>query len=134
MALRERGQAVQEAGRRHRQADAGLLRQEAGDRRGVAGVLLVAERNHAHARGLRLAREVGDRDAGQAEDRVDAVQLEGIDDEVKAVGHFQFAYRLSMSMLRCLAFSPSIEQVSFAMDLPWGQQAGSLVRRRSDSA
>ena len=35
---------------------------------------------------LQLAREVGDRDAGQAEDRVDAVELEGIDDELKAVG------------------------------------------------
>ena len=34
--VRERGQAVEEAGRRHRQADARLLRQEAGDRRGVA--------------------------------------------------------------------------------------------------
>ena len=86
VALRERRQAVEEAGRRHRQADARLLRHEAGDRRGVAGVLLMAERDHAHARGLRLAREVGDRDAGQTEDRVDAVELEGIDDQVKAVG------------------------------------------------
>ena len=83
--VRERVEAVQEARRRHRQADAGLLREEAGDRRGVARVLLVAEREHAQAGGLGAAREVGDRDAGQAEDRVDAVQLEGIDDELKAV-------------------------------------------------
>ena len=63
----------------------GLLRQEAGRGGGVAGVLLVAERDHAHALGLRHAREVGDRNAGQAEDRVDAVQLQRVDDEVEAV-------------------------------------------------
>ena len=45
----ERSQAVEEAGRGHGQADAGLLREEAGDRRGIAGVLLVAERDHAQA-------------------------------------------------------------------------------------
>ena len=33
-----------------------------------------------------LAREIGDRDAGQAEDRVDAVELERVDDELEAVG------------------------------------------------
>ena len=53
----ERGQAVEEARRRHGEADAGLLRQEAGDRRGVAGVLLVAERDDADACGLRHAAE-----------------------------------------------------------------------------
>ena len=63
----------------------GLPREEAGGGGGVAGVLLVAERDHAHALGLRHAREVGDRDAGQAEDRVDAVQLQRVDDEVEAV-------------------------------------------------
>ena len=52
---------------------------------GVAGVLLVAERDDAHALGLRQAREVGDRNAGQAEDRVDVVQLQRLDDEVEAV-------------------------------------------------
>ena len=82
----ERRQAVQEARRGHGEADARLLRHEAGDRGGIAGVLLVAERDHAHAGGLQLAREVGDRDAGQAEDRVDAVQLERLDDELEAVG------------------------------------------------
>ena len=81
----ERGQAVEEAGRRHREADAGLLGQEAGDRGGIAGVLLVAEREDADARGLRHAAEVRDRDAGHAVDRVEAVELERIDDEVKAV-------------------------------------------------
>src|SRR5437762_50550 len=38
------------------------------------------------AGGLQLAREVRDRDAGQSEDRIDAVELERIDDEVKTVG------------------------------------------------
>ena len=64
----------------------GLPRQEAGGRRGVAGVLLMAERDHPHALGLRHARQVGDRDAGQAEDGVDAVELQRIDDQVEAVG------------------------------------------------
>jgi hypothetical protein len=80
------GEAVEEARRGHREADARCLRHEAGDGRRVAGVLLMAERNHAHARGLRLAGEVGDRNAGQAEDRVDAVEFQGIDDQMKAVG------------------------------------------------
>ena len=51
----------------------------------LTGVLLVAEGDDAHARGLRHAAEIGDRDARHPVDRVDAVQLEGIDDEVKAV-------------------------------------------------
>src|SRR4030095_10047305 len=84
--VRERVEAVQEARRRYGQADAGLLREEARDRGGVAGALLMAEREHAHPGGLRPAREVGDRNAGQAVDRVEAVQLEGIDDQLKAIG------------------------------------------------
>ena len=101
----ERGQAVEEAGRRHRQADAGLLREEAGGGGGVAGVLLVAERDHAHALGLRHAREVGDRNAGQAEDRVDAVQLQRVDDEVKAVDRLRCAGLASPAVVawRCAA-------------------------------
>ena len=81
----ERRQAVEKAGRRHREADAGLPGQEAGDRRGVAGVLLVPERDHANALGLRHAAEIGDRNAGHAVDRGEAVELERIDDEMKAV-------------------------------------------------
>ena len=81
----ERGQAIEKAGRRHRQADAGFLGQEAGDRGGIAGVLLVAERDDADARGLRHAAEIRDRNAGHAVDRVEAVELERIDDEMKAV-------------------------------------------------
>ncbi len=84
--VRQRGQAIEEAGRRDREADSGLLGQEAGDRGGVAGVLFVAERDDADAFGLRHAAEVGDRDARHAVDRLDAVELERIDDEMKAVG------------------------------------------------
>jgi hypothetical protein len=84
--VRERVEAVQEPRRRYGQADSGLLREESCNRRGVARVLLMAERQHPHALGLRAARQVGDRDAGQAVDRVDAVQLERIDDQLEAVG------------------------------------------------
>ena len=88
--VRQRGQAVEEAGRRDGEADAGLLGQEARDRGGVAGVLLVAEREHADARGLRHAAEIRDRNARHAVDRVQAVELERIDDEIEAVGLFAF--------------------------------------------
>ena len=81
----ERRQAIQKAGRRHGQAHAGLLGQEAGDGGGIAGVLLVAERQNADALGLRHAAEIGDRNAGHAVDRVEAVELQRIDDEVKPV-------------------------------------------------
>src|ERR1700704_2530836 len=54
----ERVEAVEEAGRGYGQADAGLLREKAGDRSGIAGVLLVAEREHAQARCLRPAGKV----------------------------------------------------------------------------
>jgi hypothetical protein len=63
----------------------GFFRQETGNGRGVAGVLLVPERDDAHACGLCQAAEIGNRDAGHAIDRPEAVEREGIDDEVKAV-------------------------------------------------
>ena len=99
----KRGQAVEEAGRRDGEADAGLLGQEAGDRRRVAGVLLVAERKHADAFGLHHAAEVGDRDARHAVDRVDAVELERIDDEMKAIRQFLLGVRAPRSWSRCSA-------------------------------
>ena len=86
----ERGQAVEEAWRRHGEADAGLFGQETRDRGGVAGMLLVPERDHAQPRCLRHAAEVGDRNAGHAVDRGEAVELEGVDDEMKTVGQFRF--------------------------------------------
>ena len=81
----ERGQSVEEAGRRHRQADAGLLGQEAGDGGGIAGILFMPERQDADTLGLRHAAEIRDRNARYAVDRVDAIELERLDDEVKAV-------------------------------------------------
>ena len=90
--VRQSGQAVEEAGRRHGEADAGLLGQEAGDRGGVAGVLLVTERQHANAGGLRHAAEIRDRNAGHAIDRVQAVELERVDDEIEAVGEILFGF------------------------------------------
>src|SRR5437764_864725 len=67
-------------------ADAGRLRQEASDRRRVAGVLLVSERDDTNARGLRLAAEVRDRNAGHTVDGLHAVERERLDDEMEAVG------------------------------------------------
>ncbi len=59
-------------------------------------------RNEITRRPARLqpAREVGDRDAGQAEDRIDAVQLEGVDDELKAVGLLCLALDLAARLRR----------------------------------
>ncbi|SPA43029.1 protein of unknown function [Cupriavidus taiwanensis] len=84
--MRQRRQPVQEARRRHGQAYARLLRQEARNRRGVAGVLLVAEADDAHAVGLRQTGQIGDRNAGQAVDVFDAVQLQRVDDQMKTIG------------------------------------------------
>ena len=86
VALASAVRAVEKAGSRHREADARLFRQEAGDRGCVAGVLLMPEGDDADAGGLRHAAEVGDRNARNAVDRVDAVKLERIDDEVEAIG------------------------------------------------
>ena len=90
--VRQRDQTVEKTGRRHRKADAGLFRQEAGDGGGVAGVLLVPERDDADARGLRHAAEIRDWDAGHAVDRFDAVELQRIDDEIKAVRQLAFRF------------------------------------------
>jgi len=46
----------------------------------------MAERDDADAFGLRHAAEIGDRDAGNGVDRLDAVELERLDDKMKAVG------------------------------------------------
>jgi hypothetical protein len=86
--VRKRGQPVEEAGRRHSQADAGLLGEKTGDRRGIARILLMTEGQHADARGLRHAAEVGNRNARHAVDRGQAVELERVDDEVEAVVQF----------------------------------------------
>src|SRR5438309_4017858 len=84
--MRERREAIEEAGRRYGQADAGLFRKEARDRGRIAGVLLMAEREDADACGLRHTAEIRDRNARHAVDRGEAVELERVDDEVEAVG------------------------------------------------
>ena len=107
----ERGQPVEKPGRRHRQADARRLGQEAGDRRGIAGVLLVAERNDTNPRRLRHPAKIGDRDAGHIVNGVDAVELERLDDEMKAVRQFALCrggFRLGFNSGLCHGESPFI--------------------------
>ena len=59
----ERGQTIEKAGSRYREADAGFFAQKARDRRRVAGTLFMPKRNHPDACGLRHAAEVRDRNA-----------------------------------------------------------------------
>jgi hypothetical protein len=84
----QRRQAVEKPRGRDGQADTGLLGHVARDRRGIAGMLFVTKPDEAHALGLRQARQIGDGNPDQAEDGVDVIELEGIDDEVEAVGGF----------------------------------------------
>ena len=105
--VRQRGEAVEEAGRRDGEADAGLLGQEARDRGGIAGVLLVAERQHADAGGLGHAAEIRDRNARHAVDRIQAVELERIDDEIETVGLFAFVGRVGIDALYYCGHSAS---------------------------
>jgi hypothetical protein len=90
--VRERVQTVQESRRGNGEADARFLREESGDGGCVTGVLLVTEREHAQAVGLGAAREVGDRNAGQGIEGVDAVELECLDDELEAVDRVRLLY------------------------------------------
>ena len=95
----QRDQAVQEARRRDREAHARRLGQEPRDRRRIAGVLLVPERDHPHPLGLRQTAQIGDRDAGDVVDRLDAVQLQRVDDQVEPVGQFGFGF--ADTLLKC---------------------------------
>ena len=102
----ERGEAIEEARSRNREADARLLGQEAGDRRRIAGVLFVPERDDADARGLCHAAEIRDRDAGYTVDRGEAVELERIDHEVEAVGQLSLCVsRFGVDALYCCGHS-----------------------------
>ena len=105
----QRGEPVEEAWRRHGEANARLLGEEAGDRGRIAGILLVAERQHANARGLRHAAEIRDRDAGHAIDRGETVELERVDEEMKAVGQLAFGCIGGFLFDRCVGhgFPPS---------------------------
>ncbi|SPC14616.1 hypothetical protein CT19431_MP100198 [Cupriavidus taiwanensis] len=91
--MRQRGQPVEEPGGRDGQADARLLREKARNRRGVAGILLVAEADDTHAVGLRQTGQIGDRNAGQAVDVFDAVQLQRVDDQMKPIGLCLMGFR-----------------------------------------
>jgi hypothetical protein len=53
----------------------------------------VAERQHANALCLCHAAEIGDRNAGHAVDRGEPVELERVDDEMKAVRQFALGVR-----------------------------------------
>ena len=133
--VRQRGEPVEEARRRHGETDAGLLGQVAGDRRGVAGVLLVAERKHADAFGLRHAEKVGDRDAGHGIDGLDAVELERVDDEVEAVRQLLLAGCVRIDALCCCGHLVTSHQLfSICVRLwrfgaPWPPDGCSKPRR-----
>src|SRR5258707_13153746 len=102
----ERGEAVKEARGRNRETNAGLPGQESRDRRCIAGVLLVTERDDADARGLCHAAEIRDRDAGHTVDRGEAVELERIDHEVEAVGQLSLCVsRFGIDALYCCGHS-----------------------------
>jgi hypothetical protein len=66
-------QAVEEARRRDGHGDAGLLGQVAGDGGGIDGIGFVAEADEAQAFGLHQAGQVGDGNADQAIDGLDAI-------------------------------------------------------------
>ena len=97
----ERDQAVQEARRRDREAHARRLCQEPRDRRRIAGVLLVPERDHPHPLGLRQTAQIGDRDARDIIDRLDAVQLQRVDDQVEPVRQFGFGFADTLLCSSC---------------------------------
>src|SRR5262249_11321002 len=82
----QRGQAIEKPGRRHREADARLFGEIASDGRGITGILFVSEGEHANAGGLRHATKVRNRNARYAVNRLNAVELQRIDDEMKAIG------------------------------------------------
>ena len=127
----ERDQAVQEARRRDREAHARRLCQPPRDRRRIAGVLLVPERDHPHPLGLRQTAQIGDRDARDVIDRLDAVQLQRVDDQVEPVRQFGFGFAdTSVQVLRTLDLlpmriagavrrpsRPSVEKIAVLLDM-----------------
>jgi hypothetical protein len=77
--------SVEKPWSRDGEADARFLRQITADRGRVAGRLLVAEADVANAFGLSQPRQVGYRDSDHTIDGVEAVELHGLDYEVKPV-------------------------------------------------
>ena len=82
----QRNEPVEEARRRHGQADAWRLRQESGRGRRVPGIAFVPETDVADAFCLRDAGHVGDRDADYPVDGSDVIEFERLDDQVVSVG------------------------------------------------
>src|SRR5690606_11215474 len=85
--VRQGHQTVQEARSGHGNADARLAGQITGDRGSVTRVRFVAERNHPETLGLRQTGQVGNGNTRQTIEVGDAVEFEGIEDQVKAVGN-----------------------------------------------
>lgn len=52
-------------------------------------MLLMAKADETHAFGLSESREVGDGNPDEAEDRIDVVQLQRVDDEMETVGQLR---------------------------------------------
>jgi hypothetical protein len=86
----------------------GLFRQEARDCRGIADILFVPEQDDTNAFGLCHTAEVNDRDARHTVDRLDAVELERIDDEMKTILRSCCASALFASMLCTIADIPRL--------------------------
>ncbi len=105
--MRQSGETVEKARRRNGEADAGLFGQKARNGSGIAGILFVAERNDAKAGALRHAAQIRDRNARHIIDRLDAVELERLDDEVKAVGQFPLRRirGFGLRLYRCVSHS-----------------------------
>ena len=101
----QRGQTVQKARSRHRQTHTRLARQIARTRGGVACVLLVAERQHAHTLSLHHAAQIGDWNTGNVINGVQTIQLERVDHKVKAVRQVLFHVN-SFSGFACHVLSP----------------------------
>jgi len=81
----QRHKPVEEAWSRNRQADAGLLGEESGRSRRVAGVAFVAEADVTDARRLREAGQVGDRNPHHPIDGVHIVELQRVDNQMDPV-------------------------------------------------
>src|SRR5207302_4810190 len=77
--------AVEKSRSRDGETDTRFLRQVAADRCRIAGGLLMMEADVASAFGLSQPRQVGHRNAGHTVDGVEAIELHGIDHQVKLV-------------------------------------------------
>jgi hypothetical protein len=79
--------SVEEPGGGDGEANARLLRQIPGDRGGITRTLLVAKAEVSHPFRLCQPCQIGDRDPGDAVDRVDSVEFQSIHHQVESVGY-----------------------------------------------